>query len=70
VKFPALPRHLTRTLPTAPAQVHGFLLKLWRETPSLLAHEAPPFADYARKVSTKSGEDHRGKANFGWNELE
>jgi len=26
-------------------------------TPSLLAHEAPPFADYARKVSTKSGED-------------
>jgi hypothetical protein len=26
-------------------------------TPLPLAHEAPPFADYARKVSTKSGED-------------
>ncbi len=26
---------------------------------SLLAHEAPPFADYAWKVSTKSGEGHR-----------
>jgi hypothetical protein len=36
-----------------------------RETPSRLAHEAPPFADYARKVSTKSGEDH-----FGWSGLE
>jgi hypothetical protein len=46
--------------PTAPAQVHGVLLKLRRETPSLLAHEAPPLADYARKVSTKSGEDHHG----------
>jgi hypothetical protein len=53
---PQLPSHLTLTLSRASAQVHGFLLKLWRETPSRLTHEAPPFADYAPKVSTKSGE--------------
>ena len=51
------PRHLALARPTAPTQVHRFLLNLRRETPSRLAHEAPPFADYARKVSTKSGED-------------
>ncbi len=28
-----------------------------QEALSLLAHEVPPFADYAWKVSTKSGED-------------
>ena len=53
-----LPRHRHSLFPMRRAQVHGFLLKLRGETPSLLAHEAPPFADYARKVSTKSGEDH------------
>jgi len=62
------------TLPTAAAQVHGFLLKLRRETPSLLAHVAPPFADYARKVSTKSGEDQGLRetstlAGVGWSEV-
>jgi hypothetical protein len=54
-----LPRHLAGTFPTAPAQVYRFLFKLWRETPSPLTHEAPPFADYAWKVSTKSGEDQK-----------
>jgi len=59
--------HATATLATTPHQIHRFLLKLRGETPPLLAHEAPPFADYARKVSTKSGEDHIGsKINSFW----
>jgi hypothetical protein len=45
------------SLPAAPTQSHRFLLKLRGETSSRLAHEALPFADYAWKVSTKSGED-------------
>jgi hypothetical protein len=46
------------SLPAAPTQSHRFLLKLRGETSSRLAHEALPFADYAWKVSRKSGEDH------------
>ena len=65
IKDKAISRDTQRTFPTAPAQVHSFLLKLRRKTSSRLAHQAPPFPDYARKVSTKSGEDH-----FGWNEVE
>jgi hypothetical protein len=53
-RFPVL---CVVTYNAGPFQVQGFLLKLRGETPLLLAYDAPPFADYARKVSTKSGGD-------------